>query len=401
MNCLFVCCPRGYNDICVLFYPPTPFCSTTASIVDNRPHLVSDNEQSNDEELKYFNDGGWEEHKQETPTQTRSDVIEPELSSSDEGESEDEAWKEVTPMPARWLVTPKRWKITPQRMENDVKNSCASSVDIIANEKFYQNAFITDVMSEKDYSKTVDGVEVKNSSLHGSGVFTTKALKPGFLTAYPGVKRLTQNPLGAEDDRLSMHEDYTVQVSNGFFFDATDIGVNSAQIGHLLNTSHPKQEAVYSAPNCSYVSILVVCEDGTKEIRPAVYVDKPVEAGVELLCDYHWRLAALLECDCEEEACVEAREEDKQKRSIVNPAYTTSHETPVQKLSLATRTMDFLSPSDQMMLPDSPVCADAVISSPSPTSITPINRNKYESSSYSNRRVRGRTLKARQSQLMR
>lgn len=363
---------------------------SASSIVDNRSLSISEDEK---DEGSTSEDDGWEESKELTPMQTRSDVIEQAFSSEDD-EPEDE-WKEVTPMPARWKVAPKRWRVTPQRLENGLKNEVKSNVDIIAGEKFYQHAFITEVMSEKDYLKTIDGVVVQNSSLHGYGVFTTKALEPGFLTAYPGVKRLTQTSAGVEDD-------YTVQVSTGSFFDARDIGVNSAQVGHLLNSSHPKRESSNSIPNCSYVSILVERADGTKEILPAVYVDKPVGAGVELLCDYHWRLAASIECDCEDEACVEAREEEHKKASLLKPDRPTLHETPVQKQSVVQKkSMDFISPTaDMMMLTDSPVCTDDVCT-PSPTSITPMNRKLYESTSYANRGVRGTTVKARQSQLLR
>lgn len=188
----------------------------------------------------------------------------------------------------------------------------------VAGAIFYQGVFISRIMSEQDYNTTCKYVEVKESALDRKGLFATKAMKRMcFISAYEGNEIL-------DNQYLAEQNDYALELYEGHFIDASETGYdNPNQLGHILNSVSPA-EAI-AKPNCIYITILVVKEDGSKVIKGGVWLDQPVQQGEELLCDYHWRiLTERSTCPCKN--CLE----DLRLSKITN---TTALHTPEDVVS--------------------------------------------------------------------
>ena len=181
--------------------------------------------------------------------------------------------------------------------------SDTDEVEEIGGEKFFRGIFFSTEMSEEKYLTSHEGIVVRDSNLHGRGVFATKSLKEGFLTAYPGELIHKTNLKGKAND----DQDYVLEVYPGCFVDAKNEPFDKEPVGHILNSSHPNIPN-FTSPNCSYIPILVTAFDGSKSILPGVYLNIDVDEGTELLCDYHWRLLSVFPCSCDHVDCVEARD---------------------------------------------------------------------------------------------
>ena len=169
----------------------------------------------------------------------------------------------------------------------------------VMGELFFGGHFVSNEMTQEEYETMCPFIEVKESSLAGKGVFATSDLKPQFLTPYPGEIRPISN--------VSDHESsYTLQLFNGWYADAQGLDQNHTHVGHLLNSSNPILDAPFKEPTCVYLSVLVTQPDGTMGIKGAVWLNKSVTAGTELLCDYHWMLDPS-RCICINHLCIEER----------------------------------------------------------------------------------------------
>ena len=74
--------------------------------------------------------------------------------------------------------------------------------------------------------------------------------------------------------------------------------VGNYGFGHFFNTSHPfSSDSRYRMPNCVVEGKEVIMGNKISSTQLCVYLVKDVEAGTELLWDYHWVLAGITKAD--------------------------------------------------------------------------------------------------------
>lgn len=172
-------------------------------------------------------------------------------------------------------------------------------------------------MSSEQFFNIDNRIEVRNSALHGKGVFVKSNEKVEafrLLTYYAG----TREQFSHKSQLLSpapTSRKYTIRC--GKILWNADILVRSSQkdnalaptpFAHLINSSHPNMMYPNSSPNCKFFPVKVISEDKRKNpsIRVGVMSTKTLSENEELLVDYHWNLSyvtfsndnQLLECGC-------------------------------------------------------------------------------------------------------
>lgn len=170
---------------------------------------------------------------------------------------------------------------------------------------------MSSVMTQEQYEKVCPFIVVKDSAIDGRGVFATRKLTPQYLSPYPG--EINHIPNIREHD-----SNYVLKLFGDWYADAKGVEKHHPHIGHLLNSSSPAAKAPFNLPTCVYLSVLVIQLDGSKSIKGAVWLNKTVQRGTELLCDYHWMLDSRSECLCSNALCIEERYRSNREQNIVD-----------------------------------------------------------------------------------
>lgn len=119
-----------------------------------------------------------------------------------------------------------------------------------------------------DPDASVVPIQVRNSTIHGSGAFATKALSPGtFIGRYTG-RRYSPEEVAERDWDHSLT--FVFGLSDGSVIDGAEGGNATRHINHSC------------APNC--VAYEVESEDGETWIE--IEALQPIKAGAELFLDY-------------------------------------------------------------------------------------------------------------------
>ena len=143
-------------------------------------------------------------------------------------------------------------------------------------------------MTDREYKQVDKNVEVRPSPLHGLGVFVKAGryvAASTWISGYPGIRK-----------KYNREKFYEFGLRMGpVVFDASGPRFSSKQcIGHYVNSMHPSLPHPYNEANCYYIAVSVdIFRKGKllrKSIRGAVHSSWQLEAGEELLADYHWFL---------------------------------------------------------------------------------------------------------------
>jgi SET domain-containing protein len=113
----------------------------------------------------------------------------------------------------------------------------------------------------------IAAVEVRESRVHGAGVFALRSLPPGFLVGVYEGRRYA--PWQARDRQWDDAVTYLFGLSDGTLIDAADGGNATRHINHSCE------------PNCRANE-----EDDDGELRIVIRTRRRIRAGEELFIDY-------------------------------------------------------------------------------------------------------------------
>lgn len=166
-----------------------------------------------------------------------------------------------------------------------------TKLSIIVNYATINNLSVNSILNLK-----LDNVEIKNSQVHGKGVFSKKNIKMGDIITFYPFHVIIKNPDSLTKQDVEYFGKYVYTISNKLMIAGLpDYCDDMTYVGHMINDSSTSKFKVsyeretYTHSNCAFINILN-CDNNCACV--AVVATTDISIGDELFVPYgheYWK----------------------------------------------------------------------------------------------------------------